>query len=459
MTHVEGRAPLVGRAHAVLTLLTVLAVLATPLAASADPAATPAPSPPGRPGFSVGDLGRDAASRAPTLAQAQAAAARLRQETDALVRQAGAAADRAETAELRYHAAVTRAALAEHQLADAQRAAVATDADRVERVRAIYMAGGRAGMLNSLMGSRSLSELDTRGQLITGVVLDGEERARDARRHADAAARVRAELRRLAEEQTAAVARATREVAEAVRLLAERRQLLRDTDATVTTLLAEQRQAAQEATARQLAARQLAAVRATSGTGPPGNAGSAGARSAGARLAGARSAGAPSAGAGSSGARSPGTRPADPRSSARATGSGRVVPVAAGGGSWARPAVGPLVSRYGPRWGRVHRGIDIGARNGSVIRAASDGVVTLARWWSGYGNAVVVDHGGGLTTRYGHSSQLLVLPGDSVVAGQPIALVGSTGRSSGPHLHFEVRVGGTDLDPLPFLTDRGVRLG
>jgi murein DD-endopeptidase MepM/ murein hydrolase activator NlpD len=127
-------------------------------------------------------------------------------------------------------------------------------------------------------------------------------------------------------------------------------------------------------------------------------------------------------------------------------------------GDWGRPAVGPLSSPFGPRWGVAHEGLDIAARPGSVIRAAHSGTVTLARWYGGYGNAVQVDHGGGLATRYGHASELLVGAGEFVAAGQPIALVGSTGDSTGPHLHFEVRVNGKAIDPLPFMLARGVDL-
>jgi murein DD-endopeptidase MepM/ murein hydrolase activator NlpD len=129
------------------------------------------------------------------------------------------------------------------------------------------------------------------------------------------------------------------------------------------------------------------------------------------------------------------------------------------GGTWVRPAVGPLSSTFGPRWGSFHAGVDIAAPYGSVIRAASRGRVTLARWYGGYGNAVEVDHGGGLSTRYGHASALLVTAGEYVTAGQPLARVGSTGDASGPHLHFEVRVRGAAIDPLPFMRARGVGLG
>jgi murein DD-endopeptidase MepM/ murein hydrolase activator NlpD len=127
-------------------------------------------------------------------------------------------------------------------------------------------------------------------------------------------------------------------------------------------------------------------------------------------------------------------------------------------GSWARPAQGTVSSEYGPRWGHEHEGIDIAANSGSPVRAATDGVVKKASWYGGYGNAVIVDHGGGVQTLYGHNSSLSVKPGDRVRAGQVIAKVGSTGDSTGPHLHFEVQVDGKAVNPRPWLKKHGVTL-
>ncbi|HSG14042.1 MAG TPA: peptidoglycan DD-metalloendopeptidase family protein [Gaiellaceae bacterium] len=115
------------------------------------------------------------------------------------------------------------------------------------------------------------------------------------------------------------------------------------------------------------------------------------------------------------------------------------------------PVNGPVVSGFGMRWGRMHEGIDITAASGTPIWAAAAGTVIHAGWLGGYGNLVVVDHGGGLATAYAHASSILVGVGQSVVQGQTIALVGSTGNSSGPHLHFEVRVNGSAVDPLAYL--------
>lgn len=128
-----------------------------------------------------------------------------------------------------------------------------------------------------------------------------------------------------------------------------------------------------------------------------------------------------------------------------------------GTGRYVTPAEGPITSPYGyrihPIYGtmRFHSGIDIGAYYGSPILAADSGVVIEAGWIGGYGNTVMIDHGGGYTTLYGHSSQLYVHVGQVVSKGEPIAAVGSTGNSTGPHLHFEVRVNGNPTDPMGFI--------
>lgn len=121
------------------------------------------------------------------------------------------------------------------------------------------------------------------------------------------------------------------------------------------------------------------------------------------------------------------------------------------------PADGPISSRFGRRlhpifhtW-RMHTGVDIGAGYGAPVRAAAAGQVVVAGEISGYGNAIVVDHGNGLATLYGHLSRFGVRQGQRVGAGDTIGAVGNTGNSTGPHLHFEVRVNGTPVDPLPYL--------
>ncbi|MEO7837558.1 MAG: peptidoglycan DD-metalloendopeptidase family protein [Acidimicrobiales bacterium] len=115
------------------------------------------------------------------------------------------------------------------------------------------------------------------------------------------------------------------------------------------------------------------------------------------------------------------------------------------------PLRGRISSEYGPRWGGFHSGIDIAQSAGAPIVAAKDGVVAFAGWMDGYGNFVLVDHGGGYVTGYAHNSKLAASRGDTVDQGQAIAYVGSTGRSTGNHLHYEVRVDGKPQNPRGYL--------
>jgi murein DD-endopeptidase MepM/ murein hydrolase activator NlpD len=123
---------------------------------------------------------------------------------------------------------------------------------------------------------------------------------------------------------------------------------------------------------------------------------------------------------------------------------------------WVRPAHGPITSPYGMRWGKMHKGLDFGAPYGSPIYAAANGYVTFAGAQSGYGRLVTIRHAGPWTTAYGHMSRTLVHVGQHVTAGQVIAYVGSEGHSTGPHLHFEVRIGSSTINPYGFLRARGV---
>lgn len=112
-----------------------------------------------------------------------------------------------------------------------------------------------------------------------------------------------------------------------------------------------------------------------------------------------------------------------------------------------KPISGTITSRYGGRWGSVHTGLDIATSSGTSIKAAAGGTVSYAGWKGSYGNLVVISHGNGIQTYYAHCSSLLVSAGQSVSQGQVIARVGSTGNSTGPHLHFEIRKNGTTLNP------------
>jgi murein DD-endopeptidase MepM/ murein hydrolase activator NlpD len=115
------------------------------------------------------------------------------------------------------------------------------------------------------------------------------------------------------------------------------------------------------------------------------------------------------------------------------------------------PVNGPVTSPFGYRWGRLHAGIDIAVPYGTPIHAAAAGTVVLAGWTGGYGNYTCIDHGGGLATCYAHQSSYAVSGGAQVGQGQVIGYVGNTGHSFGPHLHFEVRINGTPVDPLGYL--------
>jgi murein DD-endopeptidase MepM/ murein hydrolase activator NlpD len=121
------------------------------------------------------------------------------------------------------------------------------------------------------------------------------------------------------------------------------------------------------------------------------------------------------------------------------------------------PVNGRLLSRFGDRQdpfsgeGAFHTGVDISAITGTQVHAAADGIVYTAEYEGGYGKMVVVDHGNGIRTRYAHLSAFEVVAGQEVRRGQVIALSGNTGRTTSPHLHFEVRMGGNAVNPYPYL--------
>ena len=137
-----------------------------------------------------------------------------------------------------------------------------------------------------------------------------------------------------------------------------------------------------------------------------------------------------------------------------------------GGGSmlWPVPEFTRLSSKYGYRFhpilhvNKMHTGLDISASSGKQILASADGTVILSSVKGGYGNCVMIDHGGGIVTLYGHCSKLLVSSGQKVARGQNVALVGSTGLSTGPHCHFEVRVNGSTTDPMNYLDLTGINV-
>jgi murein DD-endopeptidase MepM/ murein hydrolase activator NlpD len=116
------------------------------------------------------------------------------------------------------------------------------------------------------------------------------------------------------------------------------------------------------------------------------------------------------------------------------------------------PTAGILTSRFGRRWGKMHKGIDIAGPVGTPINSAAQGVVVYAGWQGGYGNLVEIKHADGTTTRYGHNNRLIVSVGQTVAQGQQVSEMGSTGHSTGSHLHFEIRPNGGDaINPIAHL--------
>jgi len=143
-------------------------------------------------------------------------------------------------------------------------------------------------------------------------------------------------------------------------------------------------------------------------------------------------------------------------SSKGSTSGGRIV-YSGGVFCWPAPSYTYISSPFGyrihPVYGtrKYHSGLDLAAPGGSPILAAADGTVRFSGWNGGYGNCLIIDHGGGIQTLYGHSSKLLVSVGQKVSRGQKVALVGTTGTSTGNHLHFEVLNNGVATDPMPYL--------
>ena len=112
---------------------------------------------------------------------------------------------------------------------------------------------------------------------------------------------------------------------------------------------------------------------------------------------------------------------------------------------------GRFTSGFKRRWGRMHKGVDWACPIGTAVMASCGGTVVQAGWFSGYGNCITIRHPDGKQTRYGHLSKILVSSGQKVTQGQKIALSGNTGRSTGPHVHFEIMINGSQVNPLPYL--------
>lgn len=127
------------------------------------------------------------------------------------------------------------------------------------------------------------------------------------------------------------------------------------------------------------------------------------------------------------------------------------VPEVSGGMVWPTPGCSIITSGFEWRWGSFHDGIDIGAAYGSTVVAAKGGKVIMSGWNGGFGYTIMIDYGGGIITLYGHNSSLVVSNGEMVKTGQPVAKIGSTGFSTGAHLHFTVKKNGTAVSPLNYV--------
>jgi murein DD-endopeptidase MepM/ murein hydrolase activator NlpD len=135
-------------------------------------------------------------------------------------------------------------------------------------------------------------------------------------------------------------------------------------------------------------------------------------------------------------------------SSAGSTDAGGSEPAPAPSSGFAWPVSGPITSPFGMRWGTLHPGIDIGVPSGTPVHAAASGTVIWCGWMSGYGNLVMIDHHNGLATLYGHNTSIAVSCNQQVSQGQVVSYSGCTGFCTGPHVHFEVRLHGSPVDPL-----------
>ena len=149
--------------------------------------------------------------------------------------------------------------------------------------------------------------------------------------------------------------------------------------------------------------------------------------------------------------------PVDPRLPAKAS-RDRSAAAAPGGGDFVRPGNGRLTSGYGRRWGRLHAGIDLAAGTGSPIRAVASGTVIASGSEGGYGNCIRIQHADGSVSLYGHMSSLGARRGAKVAAGEQIGREGNTGQSTGPHLHFEIRINDIPINPVPWLAKHGINV-
>ena len=267
-----------------------------------------------------------------------------------------------------------------------------------QRLVDIYMSGGESDVIALILGAESLDDAIEQVEFHSRVLEQDDELVREvaAVREELVALRIQTQaLERQQAEQTVQIAEQTQARRAAYdALIAERGRLedmRADRQSTLASIQVQRREWEDEADALAAQSAQIAAA-ATSGAPPAGNS------------------------------------------------SGLIWPVS-----------GPVVSPFGIRWGRLHAGIDIAAPTGAPVVASASGRVTYSGWMDGYGLIVVIQHAGSLATAYAHNSSLAVSTGQTVSQGQRVSSVGCTGHCYGPHLHFEVRVNGTPVDPMGYL--------
>ena len=328
--------------------------------------------------------------------------------------------------------------------------------DLNDRLSAMYK-NGEAGYLEVLLGSTSFSELLTNIDMISRIYQQDEEMMQQLQLQYDQLADTKRQLEALEQQLKAQEAQLEAEKAslqasrsQAASLRAQAQQdvaaqnaLIDDLNssaASITALIraeeAAAKKAAQEKAAKEKAAQEAAATQAQQ------------------KAAASQQKATSTAKAASSSSTAKTYTGTTPYTTAAST-----TPIISGSGTFCLPA--PQYTRLSSPFGyrihpishvrKLHTGIDFGAPANSPAVAGADGVVIYAGWYNGYGNTVVISHGNGISTLYAHNNSLCVTKGQSVKRGQQIAYIGSTGNSTGPHCHFEVRINGTPVNPAPYL--------
>jgi murein DD-endopeptidase MepM/ murein hydrolase activator NlpD len=394
----------------------------------------------------LAELGReiDAASEVASSAEAELADADAKlREVEAVVNEVAAAVDRQQGA---VREAEDRLAAVESEAAEV----AAAFADRASRM----FKGGPSLPFQTLLSSGGAEDAMTRtsylrvitqADRVTIETLEAAETAVDAQRERLLEEQQRleamlaeqqellAEVQRLRESRALAAADAR----DQLRQLEAEQDSLEEDQARLEALIRQKQEEARREAERRAAAQRAAEERAAEE------------RAANERRAAEQRAASETSSAGP-GSASSGSAAASAPAGSSSGGSAPTSAPSSSGFAW--PLCAPVTSEYGPRWGRMHRGIDQGASTGTAIGASKAGTVIFAGWQGGYGNLTLIDHHDGVVTAYAHQSSFAVRSGASVSQGQTIGYVGSTGNSTGPHLHFETRVNGSAVNPRQYLS-------